>query len=308
MFEYFDSHCDTITTCLDSSQELTENSCHIDLKRAKKFTQFSQIFSIWIDDDTRGEGAIRRFFQAYRFFAEQMSKYADQISFCRNKKEYEAARAQKKAVALLSIEGGQAYGGQLENIARFYDLGVRMATLTWNGENELGFGCLSGSAKGLTPFGKEAVAEMKRLNMAVDVSHLNEGGFWDALAEGGLVVASHSNALAVCNHKRNINDAQFQALIKCGGGAGVNIYSPFVGKEATLNHLIDHIEHFWALGGDDHLFIGADYDGMDATPPELADVTGMEALYNRLLQKNYSERLLHKLFYQNLEEIMMKVL
>jgi membrane dipeptidase len=308
MFEYFDSHCDTITTCLDSCQEINENICHIDLKRGKFFKHFSQIFSIWVDDDTRGEAAVKRFLQVYDFFISQTNKFVDQILFCKNQKDYEQARRQKKVTAFLSIEGGQAFGGHLENIEKFYELGVRMTTLTWNGENELGCGCMCGSTRGLTPYGKEAVSQMKALGMIIDVSHLNETGFWDVMEIGGHIVASHSNAKAICSHKRNLTDEQYLALVKNGGGAGINIYTPFIGKEATLDRVIDHIEHFWSLGGENHLFIGADYDGIDSTLPELEDVTGMEKLYNRLLQKNYPEGLLHKLFYQNLEAIIMRAL
>jgi membrane dipeptidase len=308
MFEYFDSHCDTMTACLDSCQELNKNICHIDLNRISFFKHYSQIFSVWIDDETRGEQASKRFLQVYDFFISQMEKYADRISFCKNKEEYEQARKQRKATAFLSIEGGQAFGGQLDNIERFYNLGVRMTTLTWNGENELGYGSMCGSKKGLTPFGKEAISQMKRLNMIIDVSHLNESGFWDVMENGGHIVASHSNSYSICKHKRNLTDKQFIALAKNGGGTGINIYTPFVHKNASLDHIIDHMEHFWSLGGEDHVFIGADYDGIDNTLPELKDVIGMEKLYNRLLQKNYPESLLHKLFYQNLEAIMLQVL
>lgn len=308
MFEYFDSHCDTITVCLDSCQEINENLGHIDLKKAKSFKSLSQVFAVWTADEVKGEQAVKRFLQVYDYFLAQTQKYQDQIMFCKNKEDYKEARQQQKVAAFLSIEGGQVFGGQIENIKKYHDLGVRMATLTWNGENDLGYGCMCGSVKGLTPLGKQAIGQMKELNMIIDVSHLNETGFWDVLENGGIIVASHSNAKAICPHKRNLTDEQFIALMKNGGGAGINIYTPFVGKQVTLDHIIAHIEHFWSLGGENSVFIGADYDGIDTTLPELKDITGMEKLYSRLLQKNYSENLLHKLFYKNLETIIIKSL
>ena len=306
MIPYFDAHCDTITTCLDSGQALFENSYHIDLLRAQKFTPYAQIFAIWIDDDTRGAAAQERFWQAYAFFIAQLKENAGRLSLCTGAKTYENAIESGVPAAFLAVEGGQGLGGDICQVEKLYTAGVRLMTLTWNGENELGYGCMCPEAKGLKPFGRQVLTEMNRLHMLIDVSHLNEAGFWDVMETGEAIVASHSNAKAICDHKRNLTDAQFSALMKAGGGVGINLYAPFVGENPTVDTLINHIEHFWGLNGEDCLFIGADFDGIDTPVKGFSQIGDMENLYERLLQKNYSENLLHKLFYENLQRIMTK--
>ena len=146
--------------------------------------------------------------------------------------------------------------------------------------------------------------------MLVDVSHLSDPGFWDVaeLAEqaGKPFIAGHSNSRAVCGHVRNLTDEQFLAIIKSYGVAGLNMYGDFVGEQPTLEGLIAHIEHWMALGGQNSIAIGGDWGGWDLFPG-MRDITGLETLYDRLLQMNYAEETVHAIFYDNMMRVVREV-
>ena len=174
-----------------------------------------------------------------------------------------------------------------------------MMTLTWNGENELGGG--ADTALGLTPFGREALKEMERLSIVADVSHASDALFYDVaeIAEKP-IVASHSNARAVCPHRRNLTDRQFQILRDKGGLVGLNFCVHFLREDsnAHFEDLLRHADHFWSLGGETTLCLGSDYDGTDV-PPELAGIEKMQDLYELFLKHNYKESLVNSLFFDN---------
>ena len=110
--------------------------------------------------------------------------------------------------------------------------------------------------------------------------------------------------MALCHHLRNLTDAQFQALARTGGGAGVNLYPEFLGLTRDLDAVIAHIEHFLALGGEQAVFLGTDFDGIGQTPEGLNGVEDMERLYDGLLRRNYPEQLVQDIFYNNLLNIL----
>ena len=144
-------------------------------------------------------------------------------------KELGASERPGHCGAILSVEGGSAAAGSLDNIRSMYRDGVRLMTLTWNAENELGHGVWSPEGGGLSPFGKEAVALMNRLGMIVDVSHLSDAGFADvAKISENPFVASHSCSRALCPHRRNLTDEMFSVIRDRGGLVGINFCREFL--------------------------------------------------------------------------------
>ncbi|MCL2545435.1 MAG: membrane dipeptidase, partial [Clostridia bacterium] len=131
---------------------------------------------------------------------------------------------------MLSIEGAEVFGHDLALVQTFRELGVRMIALTWNRENLLGFPAAAGEeAGGIKPFGWEVLAEMERLGIAADVSHLSPRGFWDLIDRHSQPpLASHSCCRALCPHPRNLTDEQLRALIARGGWVGINFYPLFL--------------------------------------------------------------------------------
>jgi membrane dipeptidase len=166
---------------------------------------------------------------------------------------------------ILTVEGGSALAGKLENVDRLYELGVRMMGLTWNATNEIAGG--ADTDEGFTPFGREVVQRMEQLGMAVDVSHLSDRAFWELceFAEKPFL-ASHSNSRAVCCHRRNLTDDMFREIVRRGGIVGLNYSVNFLkdgGVGASFDDLLRHTYHFLELGGGETLSLGSDFDGTD---------------------------------------------
>ena len=181
-----------------------------------------------------------------------------------------------------------------------------MLNLCWNHDNAL-CGAAMDSGAGLTERGRAFVRECQRLGVAADMSHASERTFWDVMEISEKpVIASHSNSAALCaDFPRNLTDAQFTALARCGGGAGINLCPGFLRSGgAGIADVLRHIERFLSLGGEGAVFLGADFDGIDSTPRGLAGAQDMRRLYEELLRLNYPEALVGRIFYGNLMDIL----
>lgn len=163
---------------------------------------------------------------------------------------------------LLVLEGGRPLEGNIAILRQFFRLGVRCLLLTWNGRNELADGVGEGeNAGGLSNFGRQVVREMRRLGMVLDLSHLAPAGFHEAIdLYDGLVVATHSNAMALHDHPRNLTDEQIKLVAQTGGVVGVAFMPAFLaGGTPTVETVVNHIEHMVDLVGDAHVCIGPDF-------------------------------------------------
>ena len=208
------------------------------------------------------------------------------------------AKKQGKAAGLLSIEGADVIEGRIEMLGVFHRLGVRMVGLVHSLRNQLADGVTDRRTGGrLSELGVQAVEELDRLGIIIDVSHLNDEGFWDVLEHTkNPVIASHSNSRAVCNHPRNMTDEMITALAKNNGVMGMNFAPAFVHPtEATLRGVVDHIDHIVDLVGPDHVGLGSDYDGIPSTPRGLEDVTKMPDITRELIKRGYLEEDIKKI-------------
>ena len=159
--------------------------------------------------------------------------------------------------------------------------------------------------RGLSDIGRNFVREAQKRNILMDVSHLSEKGFWDLVdITSAPIIASHSNAKALCPHSRNLTDEQIKAIVATKGFVGLNFYSLFVGERADMDELIAHVEHFWDLGAENILGLGGDWDGCDSLAGGFSGIQDMPKLYEALYRRNHSEKLLHKLFCGNLLHVL----
>ena len=185
------------------------------------------------------------------------------LSVVRTAGEAEQARAAGALYAFLAIEGMAAIGGDLGGIDRYHAFGARIGMLTWNEENCLATGAGGDPASGLTELGRQAVRRMQDLGMLVDVSHLNDGGFWDVMREThGPVIASHSNCRALCSVRRNLTDDQLRAIRDTGGVVGLNVHHAFVHAdpaEQTAEMLARHAAHMAEVMGVEYVACGFDF-------------------------------------------------
>lgn len=306
----FDAHCDTLTTAYRCGQGLRRNTCQVDLERGMQFDAYAQIFAVWVEDryDAHyGAQEMWGFTNAIaQYFERELAQNADKLERCTTAKQL--LQQNGKVKAILSLEGGNGLGGDAAHVQALYDRGFRIITLAWNGENDLACGAVTGNDIGIKPLGRQVLSEMKRLHMLADVSHLNERGFYEAAESGCPLIATHSNSRALCDHVRNLTDAQFLLLRKQGSGTGINLYPPFVGSKGSIQEVAAHLEHFLSLGGEDSVFLGADWDGIDCVAGGLTGIQSLPILWDELVKLNYPEPLLDKIFYTNLQKILAKTL
>ena len=231
-----DTHNDCLTACIEKKVSLDNDLTginHSDLARFKRGGVDYQLFSVWCD----GEKA-----KPYAWAMREMdSLYAvaarnpDKIVMAKSWKDIQRALKEHKLVAQFGVEGGHMIEGDLHNLENFYNRGVRYMTLTWS--NSPGWASSHADEKnpnfkgekGLTDFGKKVVQKMNQLGMIVDVSHVGEATFWDAInTTTKPVIASHSNAYRICPVSRNLKDDQIIAIGKNGGVIHLNFFSGFV--------------------------------------------------------------------------------
>lgn len=200
------------------------------------------------------------------------------ISVVQSAAEAEEARAAGKMYAFLGIEGMAAIGEDLSGIDRYRGFGAKLGMLTWNEENALATGAGGDASKGLTALGKQAVKRMRDLGMVMDVSHLNDGGFWDVIAlAGGPVIASHSNCRELCNVPRNLTDEQLRAIRDTGGIVGLNANHKFVHRESaqqSAKMLALHAVHMAEIMGVEHVACGFDF--CEFVSPGIGGAEGLE--------------------------------
>lgn len=300
---YFDLHCDTITECAAGGKQLAENDLAVSLQKAACFDEWRQLFAVWIPDGVRGPEALGYFNGVYTYFLGQLAKNVGTITFCREKADILSTKRNIRDYALLSVEGGAVLAGEMQNLLHLREKGVRLLTLTWNGDNEIGSGYLK-PENGLTDFGKALIPEMERQGVIVDVSHLSDQGFYEvATLARKPFVATHSNARAVCNHGRNLTDEQFCIIRDMGGLVGINFYKAFLreGPGACMRDILRHIDHFLALGGENTVCMGSDFDGAEV-PADLGDLAGIPRLRRLMRQHGYSDALAERLLFRNAAE------
>lgn len=280
----FDLHCDTITKLFAENQQLFDGNSQVNIKKTECLDRWNQVFAIFIPDTMRGESALEYFLEVSRFYKHQISTNSELLSV--------------KSNHLLSVEGGAVLAGNIDNIEILRENDVKLLTLTWNGENELGFGVSEN--KGLKDFGRKCIKKLEQAQIVVDVSHLSDAGFYDVACEiTKPFVASHSNSRKICNHLRNLTDEQFSYISSVGGIVGVNFHSPFVCEKGDyISSLLAHIEHFLSLGGEKCLCIGSDFDGADIDE-ELNSIDKISALVDAMRRANYSDDLINDIMFNN---------
>ncbi|MGZ4112996.1 MAG: dipeptidase [Tumebacillaceae bacterium] len=211
---------------------------------------------------------------------------------------------------MLSIEGGDCLQSDLGILRMLYKLGVRAIGLTWNNGNCIADGLGEPEDRGLTEFGHQVIREMNRLGMVVDVAHLAPKGFWDVMkiAEAP-VIASHANAKAIHNHRRNLDDDQLRALFQTGGLVGMTYVPYFVaeGDHVSIDDLLRHIDHMLAIGGENHIGLGSDFDGIDTTMIDLRDGADYPTLQARLMQA-YGDTVARKILGGNFKRVLESIL
>lgn len=238
-----DTHADTPQRFLDEHFDIgntdPKDIGHLSLDKARAGNLGAEFFSIWVEPTTNEGHFARHTLDLIDSVYGQAARHPDRMMMAYSVEDIERAHKQKKLAALMGIEGGHSIENDIHLLRDYYRLGVRYMTLSWSNTNE--WADSSGDIddpkiqhhNGLTDFGKQVVLEMNRMGMMVDISHVADKTFWDAIATTKApVIASHSSARALTNHPRNMTDDMLRAVAKNGGAVQVNFFSGFVDEDS----------------------------------------------------------------------------
>ena len=234
-----DTHADTPQRFLDEGFDIGSTDPndigHISLDKARRGNLGAEFFSIWVEPETNQGHFARHTFDLIDSVYEQAARHRDRMMMAFSTADIERAHREHKLAALMGIEGGHSIEADMHLLRDYYRLGVRYMTLSWSNTNE--WADSSGDINdpkvqhhnGLTDLGKQVVLEMNLLGMMVDISHVADKTFWDAVATTKApVIASHSSARALVDAPRNMTDDMLKAVAKNGGVVQVNFFNGFI--------------------------------------------------------------------------------
>ncbi|MBB6282238.1 dipeptidase [Geobacillus subterraneus] len=305
----FDAHCDALMKLWqDRSLSFQDGpSLHVTLSGMAEAGVKVQCFAIYVPETVPEEARFTAALEMADLFFTRIVDMFPSVKAVRTKQDIASLR-EGEIGAMLTLEGCDAIGANLVKLKTLLRLGVASVGLTWNFPNAVADGAWEKRGAGLTAFGRQVIELLNETKRWVDVSHLSEKAFWDVMETARFPIASHSNAHRLCPHPRNLTDEQIQALIEKDGMIGINFVPYFLTSDkrgATVADVLRHLDYVCALGGENNVGFGSDFDGITET------VAGLEAVkdYLRLvneLYKHYSssqvERFLFRNFYEHLPE------
>jgi membrane dipeptidase len=339
----FDGHNDTLgQVCLREAQDgrsffARSDDGHLDLPRAEEAGFAGGLFAVFVPDESEstseahgraelvetpsgsypGQGyamqvAVSMMAKLYRLEAgsggrARVVRTADELDNCLR---------EGVLAAVLHFEGAEAIDPQLDALLVFYQAGLRSLGIVWSRPNAFGYGVpfefpsSPDTGPGLTNAGKDLVQACNQLGILVDVSHLNEQGFWDvAEISDAPLVATHSAAHALCPSSRNLTDSQLDAVGETGGLVGVNFHVGFLRADGEENEdtpiatIVQHIDYIAERIGVEHVGLGSDFDGA-TMPIELGDVTGLPRLIAALDSSGYDDAELRLITHGNWQRVL----
>lgn len=297
-----DLHCDTVYSLWKNNSEetLSHNSLHVDLEKLQKGGVTAQCFAMFVPmhehvpEKQAGKKPWQILLELYDRFMQELILTDGKLRQAISADDILRNKAEGVVSAILTTEEGGSIEGNLDRLAILQKMGVRIFSLTWNFENELAYPNSPEPtimSAGLKPLGIDAVRELQRLGIVVDVSHLSDGGFWDVARlsrETGIpFVATHSDSRVMTPETRNLSDEMLRELADCGGIAGLNLCPAFLlpvedsGGElgqamftndippatmvSRISDMVRHILHIRDIAGSDVLAMGTDFDGIGGT-------------------------------------------
>ncbi len=303
---FFDAHCDTVSEIIKKKQKIQKNSLHLDLNRLEEYDGYIQVFAAFVDKKKISCTPAKHCMMLLERLRNDLKEH-----LITTQESLKSITNTGRIGAILAIEGGEALEGSLEKLIQYYQLGVRLITLTWNYSNELAEGVMEDSGRGLTEFGKQAVNVMEEMGIVIDVSHLSQTGFWDvANITKHPFIASHSNVKALCRHPRNLDDEQIRFMILQSGCIGINFFPAFLTEESNcgISDILRHMDYILNLGGENCLGFGSDFDGISHLPAQIKGVQSMENICIAMKENGFSQRQIEKIAFGNFYRIFWETL
>ncbi len=329
-FRVFDAHSDILFNVFSEHRRGRRNVIADDfLPGMEAGGVAGRVMSVYLDESSLPEMALRHALACIASFYEEL-KATPKITLCRDYRDVMRAYKGGRVALILGMEGAEPIGNDTGLLRIFYELGLRVLTLTHSRRNYVGDGSFlkpkkSGKPGGLTDFGIEVVETASSLGIVIDVSHLNDPGFWDVVEfSSGPVIASHSNCRRLVDHPRNLTDEQIIAMAEKGGVVGINAVGFYVDeREPTIDRFIDHIDHVVDLVGIKHVGLGFDFFGYTLKhlsdeerarlPLDNINTRGLSEdgdipdLIEKLLERGYSVKEIDHITWRNFLRVFKKV-
>ena len=323
-----DFHCDTLSELRHGIYrgekiDFGRNNLQVDLEKLKRGDYLLQCFALFINLGDPYDPLVTALEQV-DLFRQMLDQYRDEIGQVFRWSDFEENRQKGRISALLTVEDSGCCKGSLSVLRALYSMGVRIMTITWNYENELGypndvpgdassvFPCAANVTKGLKEKGIEFVHEMEQLGILIDVSHLSDAGFWDVYHNTKKpFIASHSNARALCDHVRNLTDDMIRAIADRGGLTGINYCSSFLDPSehprSTVKLMAEHAAYIRKIGGIECIGLGSDFDGIEGDL-EMYDASCLPMLEEELKRQHFTGSEIEKIFHGNAMRILRELL
>ena len=295
-----DSHCDTPSLMVNGLDIGIDNrECQVDIPKLIAGGVDVSFFAACTYAEYSPETATSRALEMIASVYDSLGKYGDRIALALTPDDVIANKANNLISILIGMENGAPVQKSMSLLRLFHRMGVRYMTLTHNGDNEIADAAMEGKRwGGLSPFGREVVAEMNRLGIIVDVAHVSDGTFSDVLdCSKKPVLSTHSCCRALANHPRNMTDEMIKRMADKGGVIQINFYPYFLTTtaQAGVEDVIRHIDHAVKVGGIEHVGIGTDFDGIEVTPVGLENISKLPVVFDQLSEKGYSDDQIEKI-------------
>ncbi|ASJ01791.1 membrane dipeptidase [Thermococcus profundus] len=310
-YRIFDAHSDLPTLIWEERGKGKTRVLESGFERFFRGYVKARVASIWTPTDKRPI-ALRYALEAITRLHRDVNE-SERFEIVTRGEAMERAIDEDMVALWIGMEGGEPIES-LDVLEVFYSLGLRVLTLTWSLRNQIGDGVFERTGGGLTNFGVEVVGKAEELGILLDLSHINEAGFWDTLEVTSFpVIASHSNARKLCDNRRNLTDEQIKAIAERDGVIGAVAIPYFVDREKpTLERYVEHIEYMVDMAGYEHVGLGFDFvyylPGWSGKSVEgFEDESKIPALLN-LLSERFSEREIRAITFDNMARVFKSVI
>lgn len=309
----FDAHCDTIQILTDNMGTLNDTSYSVNIPDASNKLPYIQCFAAFVHPKYAPDRGYERACSILDKFYEEYDKNKNKITLIKELKDLQKVIQNNLFGTILTVENGSAIGGNLDNVQKLYNRGVRIMGITWNNDNDLAAGAKTENDFGLTELGKKYIKELNKRNILIDVSHASEKTFYDiSEITNSPILATHSCAKSLCNHQRNLTDDQIKKIAETHGVIGINFYDQFLkdGGTATIDDVINHMIYISNLVGTKYVGIGTDFEGIDQNelPKGITGIRDIQNLFARMRERGFSEEEITQISGKNFVECIEKTL
>ncbi|MFD2657131.1 dipeptidase [Gracilibacillus thailandensis] len=295
-----DCHCDALSKMWLHQVDFDDDSVlDVNYQKWMQSPVKVQCFAIYIPEHTPTESKFAVALHMVDLFFEKIIKPFSNIRFVQTKEDIESLKPNEKG-AMLTLEGLDCIGADLYKLRILLQLGVKMIGMSWNHANLAVDGIEEPRGSGISSLGRKVIELANQHKIWIDLAHISEQGFDEAVELSDHLIVSHANSRSVCAHSRNLTEQQVRKITNHNGLIGVTFVQYFVtvNHRATIDDLLRHISYFISVGAEDHLVFGSDFDGTDQFVENLSSINQYHCL-QAAMKRKFPASIVEKISYQN---------